>query len=117
MTRPFLLEIVKNRKALDGSNINDAVGRCINSAQECVLSITNFCSARDDHPGGLVWYATYWLVTAVFVNVTCLLYDPYNVLGPEWRQQVETSKLVLENMGTIEPIAKRAASILGKIMG
>ncbi|KAH6679025.1 fungal-specific transcription factor domain-containing protein [Halenospora varia] len=117
VTRPFLLDIVKNRKALDATNANDPVGRCINSAQECVLSITNFCSARDDHPGGLMWSATYWLVTAVFVNVTCLLYDPYNELGPAWRQQVETSKLVLESMGTIEPIAKRAASILGKIMG
>ena len=37
LTRPFLLDIVKNRKALDATNANDAVRRCINSAQECVI--------------------------------------------------------------------------------
>jgi transcriptional regulatory protein GAL4 len=117
MTRPFLLDVVRNRRALILTDANSAVSRCINSAQECIVSINTFCHGRSEMPGALVWYATYWLVTAVFVNVTCLIYDPYNGLSPVWRQQAESSKLILETMGAVEPIAKRAASILKNIIG
>ncbi|KAL3418237.1 fungal specific transcription factor domain-containing protein [Phlyctema vagabunda] len=117
MTRPFLLNVVRNRRPLDVSNSDKAVARCIHSAQECVLSIT-MCYNRDQTlPGALVWYATYWLVTAVFVLVTCLVYDPYHSLSFDWRQQVGNAKLALESMAHIEPLAKRAAVILEKIIG
>lgn len=117
MNRPFLLDVVRNRRPLVLADADGAVARCVNSAQECIVSINTFCHGRAEMPGGLVWYATYWLVTAVFVNVTCLIYDPYNSLSPVWRQQAESSKLILQNMGAVEPIARRAASILGKIIG
>ncbi|PVH68647.1 hypothetical protein DL98DRAFT_564643 [Cadophora sp. DSE1049] len=116
MTRPYLLDIVKNRRPLDVSDADDAAGRCINSAQECVASITGICIACDILPGALVWYATYWLITAVLAIVTCLVYDPHHVLGYLWRQQVEDAKLVLQRMAGIEPLAQRAALILEKVM-
>ena len=117
ITRPFLLRIIKERQALDLNNANSIVGRCSHSAQECVLSICNFFSLHDILPGGLVWYATYWLVTAVFVSVTCLVYDPYHPLALSWRQQIHNTKLILEKMAEIEILAKRAAFILQQIMG
>lgn len=118
--RPFILDIIKNRKPLDfTSNSYQPSVRCFSAAEECVNSIVAFWNdlSHTDRPGSLTWYSCYWLVTAVFVHITCLLYDPQNAFAMTWRQHIENSKGAFESMGTIEPTAKRAARILDKIMG
>ena len=62
-------------------------------------------------------YVSYWLITAVFVHVTCILYDPQHVSAMEWRQQIDNAKSTMELIGILEPTATRAAQILDKIMG
>lgn len=115
--RPFILDIVGSRQTLRLSDANEPQSRCVHAAQDCILSIIDFWSTTTSHPGALVWYACYWLVAAVFVLVTCLLYDPYHDSAESWRQQIESSKVALEEMGTAEPMALRAARMLDKIMG
>lgn len=115
--RPFILELIKARRALDFSDHRMPASRCLFAAEECVLSIIDFWNNAKSHHGSLVWYACYWLVTAVFVHVTCLLYDPLHVSGMSWRQHIENSKAVLNSMGPFEPTALRAAQVVDKIMG
>ncbi|KAH7162013.1 fungal-specific transcription factor domain-containing protein [Dactylonectria estremocensis] len=116
VNRPFLLNVLQHRQPLE-IDADTAVGRCTSAAAECSRSINAFYSTQTSFPGSLAWYATYWLVTAVFVPVTCLTYDPYHSSALEWRAQIEQSRDVLEQMAMIEPIAGRAIQILSKIMG
>ncbi|KAH7169943.1 fungal-specific transcription factor domain-containing protein [Dactylonectria macrodidyma] len=115
INRPFLLNVLQHRQPLD-IDADTAVGRCTSAAAECSQSINAFYSTQTSFPGSLAWYATYWLVTAVFVPVTCLTYDPYHSSALAWRVQIEQSRDVLEQMAMIEPIAGRAIQILSKIM-
>lgn len=114
--RPFLLDQIKRRNGLDFSNTSLPTSRCFLAAEECVSSILQFWNNTTNHPGSLVWYACYWLVTAVFVHVTCLLYEPQHTLALSWRQQVDDAKMALENMGAFEPTGLRAAQIFDKII-
>lgn len=115
--RPFLLDQIKRRTSLDFSSMVPSPSRCFYAAEECVTSILSFWADTIGHSGSLVWYACYWLVTAIFVHVTCLLYDPQHVLAMQWRQRIDEAKTALEEMGSFEPTALRAAQILDKIMG
>ncbi|KAF4980055.1 hypothetical protein FDECE_17952 [Fusarium decemcellulare] len=116
ITRPFLLDVMQQRQELVLGDGDDAVSRCISAAQDCVHSIVGFCASCDTFPGALVWYATYWLVTGVFVNVTCLVYSPRHSLAMAWRAQVEQCTETLQRLAGIEPLARRATHILSKIM-
>lgn len=114
--RPFLLDQIKRRGNLDFSNMALPASRCFYAAEECVSSILDFWNDRIGHSGSLVWYTCYWLVTAIFVHVTCLLYEPQHGLAMSWRQRIDEAKIALENMGSFEPTALRAAQIFDKIM-
>jgi transcriptional regulatory protein GAL4 len=117
MYRPFILDLIKRREPLDLSNLDEAPRRCVDAAQECALSIVMFWNGTKGCHGALVWYACYWLVTTTFVHVTFLLYDPRHDWTENWRQQIESAKLALEEMGVFEPTAARAARVIGRIMG
>lgn len=117
LTRPFLLDALQRRQPLDTNDANDIVVRCITAAQDCTQSIISFSLTRSSCPGALAWYATYWLVTAVFVSVTCLIYDLHHPSAVVWRGQIENSQKTLQTMAVFEPIAGRAALILSRIMG
>ncbi|KAJ3503822.1 hypothetical protein NM208_g16438 [Fusarium decemcellulare] len=116
ITRPFLLDVMQQRQELVLGDGDDAVSRCISAAQVCVHSIVGFCASCDTFPGALVWYATYWLVMGVFVNVTCLVYSPCHSLAMAWRAQIEQCTETLQRLAGIEPLARRATRILSKIM-
>lgn len=115
--RPFILDLIKRRAPIDPSNMDSGYSRCINAARECILSIVNFWNNNASRHGALVWYAFYWLVTATFVPVTCILYDPQHSLSPDWRSLIEMSKSALTSFGVTEPTALRAAQIIDDIMG
>ncbi|KAK7407822.1 hypothetical protein QQX98_009993 [Neonectria punicea] len=82
LTRPFLLDVLQRHQELDLSHPDEAVGRCISAAEDCVKSIIGFCASQNGYTGALVWYATYWPVTAVFVSVTRLIYAPHHPSAP-----------------------------------
>jgi transcriptional regulatory protein GAL4 len=115
--RPYLLDHVRQRISLNFNDSNAPASCCFFAAEECVLSLLNFFSRTISLHGSLTWYASYWLVTAVFVHVTCLLYEPQHASALDWRQKIEDSKSILERIGPFEPTASRAARILDKVMG
>lgn len=115
--RPYLLQVIRERKALDFGSPKSPSSCCFTAADDCVISILTFFSTSASHHGALIWYACYWLVTAVFVHVTCLLYEPQHESALAWRQQIENSTATLKWMGSFLPTAARAAQILDKIMG
>lgn len=115
--RPFILDQIKRRQLLNLGEPNTGYSNCINAARECILSIVNHWTSTDSRHGALVWYAFYWLVTATFVPITCLLYDPQHAASQEWRQLVDMSKVALDGFGTFEPTPVRAAQIINDIMG
>lgn len=115
--RPFVLDQIRQRLPFDLNDSNTGYVHCINAARECILSIVSFWTNTRSRHGALVWYAFYWLVTATFVPITCLLYDPQHTASSGWRQLVEMSKTALEGFGTFEPTAFRATQIIDDIMG
>lgn len=115
--RPFILDLIRRRQPLDLRNVNEPPRRCVEAAQECISSIVMFWRSGRDRHRALVWYACYWLVTATFVHVACLLYDPQHECSFDWRQEVEGAQLALEEMGVFEQTAARAARIINKVMG
>jgi hypothetical protein len=115
--RPFILDLIRRRQPLDLRNVNEPPRRCVEAAQECISSIVIFWRSGRDRHRALVWYACYWLVTATFVPVACLLYDPQHECSFDWRQEVEGAQLALEEMGVFEQTAARAARIINKVMG
>lgn len=115
--RPFVLDQIRRRATFDLSNPNSGPSRCVDAARECILSIVNFWNSSKSRHGALIWYAFYWLVTATFVPITCLLYDPQHTASSDWRQLVEMSKTVLDSLGAFEVTALRAAQIIDDIVG
>lgn len=77
--RSFHLRIILNRPILFKTitakeNLDTATGpilACLKGAEECVDSICDYLGCEIEHPRGLAWYATYWLVTASFVQAAC----------------------------------------------
>ncbi|KAJ6086252.1 hypothetical protein N7486_010533 [Penicillium sp. IBT 16267x] len=115
--RPFILDLIRRRQPLDLHNLNEPPRRCVDAAHECISSIVMFWRGGRDRHRALVWYACYWLVTAMFVHVACLLYDPGHERSLDWRQEIEGARLALEEMGAFEQTAAQAARIINKIMG
>lgn len=114
--RPFLLDNVRRRKSINLDDTKSPASCCFFAAEECILSILDFFNRPIKLHGSLTWYACYWMVTAVFVHVTCLLYEPQHPSASVWRQKIVDSKSTLERMGAFEPTALRAAQILDKVM-
>ncbi|PSK53756.1 Cutinase transcription factor 1 alpha [Elsinoe australis] len=115
--RPFLLEIVKDRRPLDLTESGTPHSKCLAAASECVLSINIFWGSTHAHRGSLAWYAFYWLVTATFVHITCLLYDPVHLEALEWRQMIQLSREALGSLGDYERLATRATTIMDQLLG
>lgn len=115
--RPYLLDLIRRREHIDLSDHDAPASRCFFAADECVLSLLSFISASRTLSGSLTWYACYWLVTAVFVHVICLLYEPQHQSALHWRRQIEDSKVTLKLLGSFEPTAVRAARMLENLMG
>ena len=114
--RPVILDTIKRRDPLLYADVQSPQVQCVEAASECVMSITSFWSTTRSHHGALVWYACYWLVTAVFVHVTCLLYSPQHDFAPTWRQQIDFAKAALEDMAYYELTAARAVNIIRQLL-
>ena len=115
--RPFLLATIRNRVPLDFTDVSTPSYGCLIAAEECVTSILVFLGSGTTFDRWFLWFASYWLITAVFVHVTCLLYDPLHEQAPGWRQKIQDAKDTLEYVGTTEATAARASQILDKVIG
>ncbi|KAH7081554.1 fungal-specific transcription factor domain-containing protein [Paraphoma chrysanthemicola] len=122
--RSFHLRIILHRPIIFGKitekqNLDQTIGSiqaCLSGAEECVQSICDFVDLADSQPRGLAWYATYWLITASFVQATCYIYDPAHTLATQWRKLLKRSVLCLERLGMSHSMAWRARDILKKLL-
>ncbi|KAE8379816.1 fungal-specific transcription factor domain-containing protein [Aspergillus bertholletiae] len=115
--RPYILDIIKRRRPLVLDSANEPSRRCADAARECTSSIVMFWHNANYRHRALIWYACYWLVTATFIHITCLLYEPNHEWCLAWREEIENARSTLEEMGVFEPIAAQATRIINAVMG
>ncbi|KAJ4355486.1 uncharacterized protein N0V89_003502 [Didymosphaeria variabile] len=114
VNRPIVYQIITAKGDLDENLIS--VQACLNAAAECIASICNYTDLAADIPRGLAWYATYWLITAAFVQATCFIYAPLHTLAAVWRQHLEHAVQCLGKLGVSHSMALRARDILKKLL-
>lgn len=115
LNRPILFKTITARESLD-----TAIGpifACLAAADECVDSICGYVEGGIEHLRGLAWYATYWLITASFVQATCYVYNPAHTLAPAWKRHLKRAVDSLSNLGATHGMALRARDILKKLLG
>lgn len=115
LNRPILFENITARAALSMSVA--PINACLTAAEDCVNAICTFIESPIEKTRGLAWYATYWLITASFVQATCYVYDPGNALSPVWKAHLTRAVGCLTSLGTAHGMAFRARDILQKLLG
>lgn len=113
--RPIIFQKITAKADLDQTN--PSVRACLDGAEECVQSICDFVSLGGASTRGLAWYATYWLITASFVQATCYIYNPVYLLGIQWRDQLQRAVQCLSKLGMAHGRALRARDILKRLLG
>ncbi|EON61541.1 hypothetical protein W97_00756 [Coniosporium apollinis CBS 100218] len=114
LNRPILFQAITARSQLATSI--GPIGSCLTAAEECVESICDFLESGDKQSRGLAWYATYWLITASFVQATCYLYDPAHGLAPGWKAHLKRAVDCLSILGSAHGMALRARDILQRLL-
>ncbi|GAD92150.1 C6 transcription factor [Paecilomyces variotii No. 5] len=114
LNRPFLFEVIATKSLISTSS--GPVKSCLDAADECVSSICGFLDTRDSINRGFAWYATYWLITASFVQATCFIYCPTHSLADSWRDSIKRTINCLEKLGSSHEMAIRARNILQKLL-
>lgn len=115
LNRPILFKTITAKESLDTAT--GPILACLKGAEECVDSICGYLGCETEHPRGLAWYATYWLVTASFVQAACYVYDPAHALAPAWKRHLKRAVDCLSNLGATHGMALRAQDILKKLLG
>lgn len=95
----------------------ELIRACLTGAEECVQSICGFVESGNEQPRGLAWYATYWLITASFVQATCYIYNPSHALAAQWREHLKRAVDCLAKLGAAHSMAFRARDILKMLLG
>ncbi|KAF4950446.1 hypothetical protein FSARC_13182 [Fusarium sarcochroum] len=114
LSRPILFRKIKDKESLDISI--EPISTCLAVAEKCVESICGYVEREPSQPRGLAWYATYWLITATFVQATCYIYDPAHPLAPAWQRDLKRAVDCLWNLGTTNSMALRARDILKRLL-
>lgn len=113
--RPIIFQKITAKVDLDQSL--PPIRACLDGAEECVQSICDFVGLGGAASRGLAWYATYWLITASFVQATCYIYNPTHVLAPQWRDHLQRAVHCLSKLGMAHGMALRARDILKRLLG
>ncbi|KAH8434472.1 fungal specific transcription factor domain-containing protein [Aspergillus melleus] len=114
LNRPFLFEAIATRSGLSTSA--GPVKSCLTAADECVVSICGFLDSTENRKRGIAWYATYWLITASFVQATCYIYCPSHPLAQSWKNHLQQAVSCLGRLGASHDMALRAQNILQKLL-
>lgn len=114
LNRPFLFENIAA-----GTQLNvlaDPINTCLTAADECIRSICGFLKSIELARRGFAWYATAWLITASFVQATCLIYSPGHSLAARWKVSLHHAVECLGILGSSLEIALRARDILQNVL-
>ncbi|KAF2825041.1 hypothetical protein CC86DRAFT_50377 [Ophiobolus disseminans] len=112
--RPIIFEKITEKGNLDPAL--RSIRACLTGAEECVQSICDYVDLAEAQPRGLAWYATYWLITASFLQATCYIYDPLHAHATQWRELLTRSVLCLRKLGKSHGMALRASDILQRLL-
>lgn len=115
LNRPFLFEVIAANAQL--SVAVEPINACLTAADECVTSICGFLKSIELARRGFAWYTTAWLVTASFVQATCLIYSPAHALAESWKVSLHQAVEGLQALGSSLDIALRARDILQNVIG
>ncbi|CAK7204976.1 hypothetical protein SEUCBS139899_007739 [Sporothrix eucalyptigena] len=115
LNRSFLFEAIASGAQLVVDNDNP-VHSCLMAADECASSICSFLRSRHVVFRGFAWYTTAWLMTASFVQATCLIYMPQHALAAGWRTSLQEAAECLRALGASVDIALRARGILQNVL-
>lgn len=115
LNRPFLFENIAAGAELNVSA--EPINCCLTAADECVSSITGFLKSLEPVRRGFAWYATAWLITASFVQATCLIYSPGHSLAASWKISLHQAVECLRILGFSLNMALRAREILQNVLG
>jgi transcriptional regulatory protein GAL4 len=113
--RPIIFQKITAKAGLDHSV--PPIRACLDGAEECVQSICDFVGLGGAASRGLAWYATYWLITASFVQATCYIYTPTHALAVQWRRHLQRAVHCLSKLGMAHGMALRARDILQRLLG
>ncbi|CAG9947185.1 unnamed protein product [Clonostachys rosea f. rosea IK726] len=114
LNRPFLFENIAAGAQLDISI--KPINSCITAADECVTSICGFMKSIEMPRRGFAWYATAWLITASFVQATCLIYSPNHPLSAGWKVSLFQAVECLQILGSSLDVALRAKDIIQNVL-
>jgi hypothetical protein len=115
LNRPLVFKAISARTQLDIAQYS--IHACLATADECVDSICQFFDMDVTPNRGFAWYATYWLITASFVQATCYVYDSQHEHAPIWRLHLHRAVQCLSKIGTAHSMALRARDILQRLLG
>lgn len=115
LNRPFLFEALATKSEISTSA--GPVFSCLAAADECIASICGYLDSTNNRKRGFAWYATYWLITASFVQATCFIYCPTHTLAATWKESIQHAIATLETLGSSHDMAIRARNILEKLLG
>ncbi|KAI0158360.1 fungal-specific transcription factor domain-containing protein [Xylariaceae sp. FL1272] len=110
LNRPFLFETIAAGTQLNTSV--EPINSCLTAADECVASICGFVNSLGLARRGFAWYATAWLITASFLQATCLIYSPAHPLAVGWKTSLHKAVDCLQILGSSLDIALRARDII-----
>lgn len=113
--RPMIFQKITAKLDLDQNLL--PIRACLDGAEECIKSICEFVGLEGAASRGLAWYATYWLITASFVQATCYIYNPTHVLADSWRERLQEAVHCLSKLGLAHGMARRARDILERLLG
>ncbi|OAA68572.1 Transcription factor [Niveomyces insectorum RCEF 264] len=114
LNRPFLFEAIAAGAQLTLET--GPIRSCLTAADECAASISRFLRSLDVVQRGFAWYATAWLMTASFVQATCLIYMPDHSLAAGWRASLRDAVRCLQLLGASLDIALRARDIIQNVL-
>lgn len=116
LNRPFLFEAIATKSEISTDTPGPMMS-CLSAADECVASICGFLKSTSNRTRMLAWYATYWLITASFVQATCYIYSPTHPFALRWKGYLQQAVECLQNLGSSHEMAFRARNVLEKLLG
>lgn len=114
LNRPFLFENIAAGAPLNVSV--ESINSCLTAARDCISSICGCLKSIEMARQGFAWYAAAWLITASFVQATCLIYSPRHSLAASWRTSLHQAVECLHMLGSSLDIALRAEDILQNVL-
>lgn len=119
MYRPFVirnaLRATQGTKTEPKSESEDeAINRCLQEAKSTIMSVRDYWSTGPcNRLAG--WYALYFLFQACLIPCVCLRNQPVSPMASDWRNQIEATLSVMQDMRAVIPSSKECHSVIMRL--